>query len=155
THDRAVVMTALNRVLERVGRPRRVALVVPDMVGKVSLVKFENVPAKTADLDQLIQWQVRKTAPFPIEEAQGSYDRARRAAGGQDFVAPLARRSVIAEYEGLCSEAGAHAGIVDLVTLNVVNSVLAGAGAPTGDWVVVHVAFDSASIVILRGPNPI
>ena len=32
THDRAAVMTALNRALERVGRPRRIGLVVPDAI---------------------------------------------------------------------------------------------------------------------------
>lgn len=154
-HDRALVMTALNRVLEKVGRPRRVALVVPDVVGKVSLVKFENVPARTSDLDQLIRWQVRKSAPFPIEEALVSYVYGLRTPEGQEFLVSLARRSVIEEYEGLCAEAGAHAGIVDLATFNVVNAVLAGPELPTGDWLVTNVAADSASIMILRGTSPI
>ena len=43
--DRAVVAAVLGRVFERIGgRPRRVALVVPDVVAKVSLVRFEKVP---------------------------------------------------------------------------------------------------------------
>lgn len=155
THDRALVMTALNRVLEKVGRPRRVALVVPDVVGKVSLVKFENVPARASDLDQLIRWQVRKSAPFPIEEAQVSYVYGLRSPEGQEFLVSLARRTVIEEYEGLCAEAGAHAGIVDLATFNVVNAVLAAPGVPEGDWLVTNVAADSASIMILRGTSPI
>ena len=49
---------------------KRVALVLPDIVGKLSLVRFEQVPAKAQDLDQLIRWQVRKAAPFKIEDAQ-------------------------------------------------------------------------------------
>jgi Tfp pilus assembly PilM family ATPase len=153
TQDRLALMTAINRVLERVGRPRRVALVVPDLVAKVSLVRFENVPARAADLDQLIRWQVRKTAPFPIEEAQVSYLRGVAAADGQDFIVSLARRSVIEEYEGLCAEAGAHAGVVDLSTFNVINAVLAGAAPPGGDWLLLNAAVDSASIVILRGAH--
>ena len=52
THDRASVMTALNRVLEKVGRPRRIGLVVPDAIAKVSLVRFEQVPSSAQDLDQ-------------------------------------------------------------------------------------------------------
>ena len=59
-------------MLEQIGRPRRIGLVVPDLVAKVSLVRFEKVPPRAADLDQLVRWQVRKTAPFPIEEAQVS-----------------------------------------------------------------------------------
>lgn len=154
-HERAVVMTALNRVLERVGRPRRVALVVPDAIAKVSLVKLETVPARAADLEQLMRFHVRKAAPFPIDEAQVSFVRGLPAADGQEFIVSLARRSVIEEYEGLCAEAGAHAGIVDLATLNVINAVLAGADAPQDDWLLIQVASDSASIAILRGPHVI
>ena len=54
---------------------------LPDTVGKLSLVRFEKVPAKAQDLDQLIRWQVRKAAPFKIEDAQvvlGSRHRAAR-----------------------------------------------------------------------------
>jgi len=155
--DKSSVITALNRVLERVGRPRRVALVVPDAVGKVSLVKLEKVPARTADLDQVIRWQVRKTAPFPIDEAQVSYVPGLRSADGQEFIVSLARRGVVEEYETLCGDAGAYAGIVDLATFNVINAILAGS-SPTslnGDWLAINVCLDSASIAIMRGPHVI
>src|SRR5262249_5714243 len=133
THNRGALVAALGRVLEKVGRPRRIGLVIPDIVAKVSLVRFEKVPAKTSDLDQLIRWQVRKAAPFPIEEAQISYVPGLTAADGQEFIVALARRSVIEEYEGLCAEAGATAGLVDLASFNVVNAVLAGEMPPTAD----------------------
>src|SRR5262245_13269051 len=49
THDRTAVLSALGRVLERVGRPRRVGLIIPDPIVKVSLVRFEKVPARSQD----------------------------------------------------------------------------------------------------------
>jgi len=152
-HNHQVVMSALQRVFERTGNPRRVGLIVPDLVAKVSLVRFEHVPARTADLDQLVRWQVRKAAPFPIDEAQVSYVPGFKAADGQEFVVSLARRSVIEEYEGLCTAAGAHPGIVDLATFNVINAVLAGVQPPAGDWLMINVAADYASIAILRGEH--
>lgn len=159
-HDRALVAGALVRVFERIGmHPRRVGLVVPDPIAKVSLVRFEKVPARTQDLDQLVRWQVKKTAPFPIEEAQVSYVRGLQAPDGQEFVVSLARRAVVEEYERLCAEAGAHAGIVDLATFNVINAVLAGfvaqgfSPAETSDWLLVNVAADYASIAIVRGQH--
>jgi Tfp pilus assembly PilM family ATPase len=130
THDRASVATAINRVIERLGRPRRVGLVVPDVVAKVSLLKFEKIPPRAQDLDQLVRWQVRKSAPFPIEEAQVSFVNGQRSADGQELIVSLARRSVIEEYEQLCAEAGAYAGLVDLATFNVINAVLVGRSAP-------------------------
>jgi type IV pilus assembly protein PilM len=152
-HDRAAVVGALTRLLEKVGRPRRIGLLLPDVVAKVSIVRFEQVPAKSQDLDQLVRWQVRKSAPFAIEEAQVSYVPGLKAADGHEFVVTLAKGDVIREYEQLCAEAGAHAGIVDLATLNVINAVLAGSGAPVGDWLLVNVAADYTSIALLRGPN--
>jgi type IV pilus assembly protein PilM len=154
-HDRATVITALNRVMERLGRPRRVGLIVPDVVAKVSLLRFEKIPTRAQDLDQLVRWQVRKSAPFPIEEAQVSYVQGQRAADGQEMIVSLARRVVIEEYERLCTDAGAYAGLVDLATFNVINAVLAGSAAAqsAGDWLLVNVAPDSASIALLRGPH--
>jgi len=156
--NRPAVMTAIQRVLERTGQPRRIGLVIPDLVAKVSLVRFEHVPPRAADLDQLVRWQVKKTAPFPIEDAQVSYQRGFTAADGQEFIVSLAKRAVVEEYESLCAEAGAHAGIVDLATFNVINAALAtmSPAAPAGaeqDWLLVNVAADYASIAILRGSN--
>jgi hypothetical protein len=150
--DRAAVASAVRQVLQHLGNPRRIGLVIPDPVAKVSLVKFQQVPAKEQDLDQLIRWQMRKAAPFAIEEAQVSYVEGARAVDGQEFIVSMARRDVIAEYEALCADAGAHAGVIDLSTFNVVNAVLGGSGAPSGDWLLVNVAPDWASMAILRGP---
>ena len=152
-HDRAAVVGALSRLLDKLGRPRRIGLILPDVVAKVSIVRFEQVPARTQDLDQLVRWQVRKSAPFPIEDAQVSYVPGLRADDGHEFLVTVSRRDVIQEYETLCAEAGAHAGLVDLATLNVINAVLAGAGAPAADWLLVNIAADYTSIALLRGPN--
>ena len=59
------------------------SLVVPDTVAKVSLLKLEKVPAKAADLQEIVRWQIRKTAPFPIEQAVLEHlaGRARRRTG--------------------------------------------------------------------------
>ena len=154
-HNRAAVVAALGQVLERTGRPKRIGLIVPDPVTKVSLVKFEQVPDRPQDLEQLIRWQARKTAPFPIQEAQVSFIRALGAEDGQEFLVSFARRTVVEEYEGLCAEAGVHAGIVDIATFNLINAVLAAPKAPEGDWLLVNVAPDYATIAIVRGENPI
>ena len=153
--DRALVEAAVAGALDNIGRPKRVGLIVPDAVAKVSLVRFEQVPARAQDLAQLIRWQVRKAAPFPMEEAQVSFSEAGPVPGGREFLVAVARRDVIQEYEGMLAGGGAHAGIVDLSTFNVVNAVLVSSGAPTTeDWLLVNVgAPDLASIAILRGPQ--
>ncbi len=153
--DRVAVAAALGRVLEQLGRPKRIGLVLADPVAKVSLVKLQQVPSRAQDLDQVIRWQVKKSAPFAIEDAQVSYVAGMRADDGQDFIVTLARRDVIAEYEELCRAAGAHAGIVDISTFNVVNTAIAAAAVPSGDWLLVNVAPGWESIAILRGTQVI
>ena len=66
--DRAAVVAAIKAVVDRIGRPKKVALVVPDLATRVSLVRFDQMPSSREDLDQLIRWQVKKSAPFPIED---------------------------------------------------------------------------------------
>jgi type IV pilus assembly protein PilM len=153
--DRRAVSQALARVLVQLGgRIRRVALVVPDSIAKVSLVRLDSVPARRQDLDQLIRWHVRKAAPFPIEEAQVTYSRGQATPdGAQDFVVALARREVVKEFEGVCADAGVHAGLVDLATFSLVNAVLAADGPVEGDWLLVHITPEYGSIVILRGQD--
>ena len=44
THDRASVATAINRVIEKLGRPRRVGLVVAGRRRQSLALKFEKIP---------------------------------------------------------------------------------------------------------------
>jgi len=54
-HDRPAVLAALKGVIEQLGNPRRIGVVIPDTVVKVSLVKFQQVPAKAEDLDHRVR----------------------------------------------------------------------------------------------------
>jgi type IV pilus assembly protein PilM len=156
-HNRTLVAGALRTALEHAGvRPRRVALVIPDLAAKVSLVRFETVPAHREDLDQLVRWQVKKASPFPIEEALVTWTpAARNADGSVEFLVVSARRDIVAEYESVCDQAKVYAGLVDLATLSVLNLVLGGSEEPAGDWLVVHLRPDYTSIVIMRGAHVI
>lgn len=150
--DPAVVGRAISQALSRLGRrTRRVALVVPDTVAKVSLIRFETLPPRRADLQELVRWQMKKTAPFPLEQAVVSFTPGvRPREGGQEFVVSVARQDVIEEYQRACTLAGVHAGLVDLATFSVVNGVLGGGAVPIGDWLLVHVTPGYTTLAVLR-----
>jgi type IV pilus assembly protein PilM len=151
--DAGAVGSALARALDRAGiRPKRVGLVIPDAAARVSIVRFDSVPPRARDLDELVRWQVGKGAPFRIEEGQLSYvPGAAVGAGGREFVAVLVRRDVIEEYEGICARVGLHAGLVDIASFNVVNAVLAsGHGMDDADWLLVHVTPEDITLAIVR-----
>jgi hypothetical protein len=135
--DAAAVTAAVQRVLKAVGVTRgRVALVIPDGAAKVSVVRFEKVPAKEADLGELVRWQVRKAVPFPLEQAQVGWTRGVSDASGVDYVVTVARRDIVEQYEQAVAAAGVQVGVVDLASFNLVNLLLSGdAGcAATGCW---------------------
>ncbi|MCM3881688.1 MAG: pilus assembly protein PilM [Vicinamibacterales bacterium] len=155
--DPKTVADALRRVLDRLGsRPKRVALAIPDSVAKVSLLRFEKIPERQRDVDELVRWQVRKAAPFHVEDAQISHVTGHKGPDGTtEVVVVMARKDIVREYETVCEAAGAQAGIVDLTTFNVVNVVLAGQDAPQADadWLLVHVTPDDATMAIVRGEH--
>jgi len=143
---------ALTRLWDRLGsRPKRVALVIPDGVAKVSFIRFQQVPARSSDLDEMIKFQIKKGTPFQIEDSRISYSRGLETAEGQEFVVVQARRDVVGEYEAACQATGAMAGVVDLATFNVANAVIAGDPALRGDWLLVHVTSGGAALSIHRG----
>jgi type IV pilus assembly protein PilM len=154
-HDAATLTSSIRGALDKISpRPRRIALVLPDTVAKVSLIRFEKVPAKVQDLDQLIRWQVRKAAPFRIEDAQVSWvPGVAIDGGGREFVVTVARKDLIAGYEKACEAAGAHAGVVDLASFNLMNTVLAVTPSTPGDWLLVHIGADYATLAVVRGPD--
>jgi Tfp pilus assembly PilM family ATPase len=148
-----VVSAAVGKIS---GRHRRAALVVPDTVAKISLIRFERIPPSAKDLMELVRWQVKKSAPFPLEQATVSYTPGVRSAeGGREFIVSMAREDIIGQYEAACAAAGLRAGLVDLATFSIVNSVLAGHGVPDGDWLLVHPTPTYATLAVLRGSDVI
>ena len=122
----------------------------------MSLLRFEKVPPKLQDLDQLIRWQMRKAAPFRIEDAQVSWQDAVRAPRRRARIpghggAPRRRRG----YERVCDAAGVHAGLVDIASFNQINAVLGGARRSSGDWLLVNVAADYATLAVVRDDHVI
>jgi type IV pilus assembly protein PilM len=153
--DRVVVGQAVQRVLEELGRPKRVALVVPDGAAKVSFVRFDKVPPRADDLAQMVRWQVRKAVPFPIESAQiGFMPSLDLEGGGREFVVVVMRRDVVESYESLVQGAGAHPGIVDLASFDLVNLVLAadqrGGRVFDADWLLVHLTPHASTLGLVR-----
>ena len=166
--DVPVVAETLRRTLAQLGgsKPARVALVLPDTVAKVSLLRLDKVPAKAGDLQEIVKWQVRKTSPFPMDQAVVSVSPGALSADGiGEFVVTIARREVVHQYEQACAMAGVHAGLVDLSTFSVINAILGGASAPggdastgsgsaratsRGDWLLVHVTDTYLTLAVIR-----
>lgn len=153
--DPVVVGEAVKRAVQALGRSvTRAALVVPDTVARVSLIRFEKVAQRDAELQEMLRWQVRKSAPFPLEQAVVSFTPGIvPPEGGREFIVTVARQDIIEQYEQACQLAGVHAGLVDLATFSVINGVLAAPSRPTGDWLLVHVTPSYTALAVVRGEH--
>ena len=147
------VIQALGRALDRAGlrSARRAALVVPDSVARVSLLTFDDIPQRPDDLDRFMRWQLKKSTPFAIDDAQLSYFPVGGAARPIMMACVVSRRDVVAEYEAVAAAVGLHAGIVDLASFNVMNAIVGVGGQVAGDWLLVHLAAEATTLAILRG----
>lgn len=150
-----VVVEALRRALDHAGlsATKRAALVVPDSVARVSLLHFDQTPARPQELDQLVRWQVKKSTPFPLEEAIVSQTQQVADASGLGVTAVVVRRDVIVQYEDVAARLGIHAGVVDLASFNVMNAIMAAGASVPGDWLLVQLAADATTMAILRGSS--
>jgi type IV pilus assembly protein PilM len=150
--DRRLVVESLREVIGQLNtRPKKVALVIPDAAAKVSLLHFDTTPSRRDDMDQLVRWQVRKSAPFAIEDASVTYTPGTRTATGREFIVELARHDIVRDYETVCGNAGVYAGLVDTATMSLLNLFLASDRPPGGDWLLVHMRPGYTSLAIVRG----
>ena len=137
-------------------RPRRIALVLPDTVAKVSLVRFEKVPGEGAG----------SRSADPLAGAQGGAvpDRGRAGLVGPGRRArrrrPRVRRHAGAARRHRRVRAGVRSGRrarrrrrSGELQPDQRRAGGDGAGTP-GDWLLVHVGADYATLAVVRGRRP-
>ncbi len=104
---------ALRRVLPNNGTKRpKTALILPDYAVRMALLDFEGFPSGEAERTALLRFRLRKSVPFHIEEAQISYSIQTQTANQVEVLAVAIARPILAEYEGLFTDAGLRLGLV-------------------------------------------
>ncbi len=120
---RKALATALGRLARR-GGGGNLALFLPDVAARVSVLDFHQFPEKHEEALPLIRWRLRKSVPFEIEEAAVGYQRqggssapAAARGPGREVVAAAAPRAVVRQYETALESLGYHPGFVTLSSL--------------------------------------
>jgi len=107
------VRGALRRIFARIpayGAP--VALLVPDLVARVFILPFDNLPRRAADALPLLRWRLKKSVPFDVDETVVSWTRQTGRGGSLEIVTAIARQPILREYEQIVESLGASAGVV-------------------------------------------
>jgi hypothetical protein len=148
--DRESFSRVLATLLERTGLKgrRRVGLVLPDPVARVSLVHSSELSVPGTSLEDLIRFRLKKTVPFEVRDA-----RIAHLAGGEGqgrLVVAIAE-AVLRGYEDVLSAQGLEAGLVELSGLALAEAAL----AADGDRLLINWEPGYLSLFLLRSGWPI
>ncbi len=94
------------------GKRQTSALVIPDYAARMAVLDFENFPAGEPERLALIRFRLRKTVPFPIDEAQVSYSIQLSQNNLLEVLAVAIARPILQEYEAIFTDAGYRVGMV-------------------------------------------
>jgi len=146
--DRAAVQQALEHVLGAVGNgERRCALLVPDLVARVTVLEFDNLPAHAEDAEALLRWRLGKDLPFDVTQAALSFQVQPARAAGQEALVAAALRNLVRQYEECLEALGLQPGWVTLSTL----AALGGLDAAAPPRLVVKSDHSSLAIAAVHG----
>ncbi len=116
-HDTRTLEQVLATVLSEVAaRQKRVAVILPDLVGRVWLLALESLPPKPPEVLALLRWRLRKEAAFDLEQAVVDY-QVYPAEVGKRVLVVAALRSVLRQYEERFEALGFAPGWVTLSSL--------------------------------------
>jgi type IV pilus assembly protein PilM len=113
--DPAAFSAAIRNLLPPGGgsRRKRAALILPDNAVRIAVLDFDTLPEKEEERRSLINFRLRKSVPFDIDEAALSYFPQ----VAKSVVVTLAPAEIIAHYEAPFRAAGFHPGLVTVSSL--------------------------------------
>jgi type IV pilus assembly protein PilM len=96
------------------GRGRRgAALILPDNCVRIAVLDFDKLPEKEEERRPLINFRLRKSVPFDIDDAALSYFPQ----AGRKVVVALSPSGIVARYEAPFRAAGLHPGLITVSSL--------------------------------------
>ncbi len=132
----------------------KVALVLPDPVARVALLRAEELAAERgADTDEILRFRLRKSVPFEIRDAVVRSTLLPQASGEPMALAGAVYRPVLEGYEHALAGLGLEAGLVELAGLALHETLVR--GRPVADRLLVNWDDGYVSLVLSRGGVPV
>ena len=103
---------ALERAEAGHGRKQTSALVIPDYAARMTVLDFESFPASEPERLALLRFRLRKSVPFPIDEAQLSYSIQLSQDKLVEVLVVVIAKPILREYEAILVDAGYRVGMV-------------------------------------------
>ena len=111
--DAAAFSEAVARLVPAGKRGRKAALILPDHAVRIAVLDFDSLPEKEEERRSLLNFRLRKSVPFDVDEAALSY----YPQDGKKVLVALAPMEIVAHYEAPFRAAGLHPGLVTVSSL--------------------------------------
>jgi len=105
-------------------KKRRLSLILPDIIAKVSVLEFDRLPSKRAEVEDLIKWKLKKAIPFKVEEGKIVFREIMSGDGSgmkTSLLVAAIRNTVLEQYEKIFGQLNFYPGLIDLSSFNVMN----------------------------------
>ncbi|MEM7248959.1 MAG: hypothetical protein AAF533_26770 [Acidobacteriota bacterium] len=129
------------------------ALCLPDVVARVAILTVDRVPRKESEVQDMVAWRLKKSLPYPVEEAATAWQAFPAKGGRQSLLTVVIRRRILSQYEELFASAGLPIGMVTLRSLVLAEALPETTGAQ--DQFLLSVGSGWFSILITDGQEPI
>ena len=103
---------ALGLTLGKAGKRANSALVIPDYAVRMAVLDFEEFPAGETERMALLRFRMRKSVPFPIDEAKLSYSVQFTNEKLVEVLVVVIARPILEDYERIFLDAGFRLGMV-------------------------------------------
>lgn len=137
-------------------KKRRLSLILPDIIAKVSLFDFEKLPSKKEEITELVKWKLKKAMPFDTEEATIVFKKLSSVDGADAKTALLVaviKSDILAQYERIFRDLEFNTGLIDLSSLNLVNLCLLlnpGLATDAANHLILNVAENYYTVNIIK-----
>jgi type IV pilus assembly protein PilM len=113
----------------------------------MAILDFEELPSSEEERTALVRFRLRKSVPFPIEEAQVAHSIQSHVPGRIEVLVVAIAKPILDEYELLFAEAGYRVG---LVTPSSIAALPLCASAESGLTLVAKAAGSTLSVLLLE-----
>jgi type IV pilus assembly protein PilM len=119
-------------------RRREIALLLPDMSARVTVLSFDQLPLKQEEFLPLLRFRLKKTVPFDVDDAAIAWrpmalrPGQQKEAKNRDLLVAVTPRTIVRQYEAIFEQLGYLPGEVTVSTVAGLNLVVDSPDAASG-----------------------
>lgn len=141
--------------------PGKVSLSLPDSIAQVSTMQFDNLPGKRDKVLEMLQWRLKKSVPYKVEEGKIDYTQypiTDNKGKRNILLVSVIRDRILSQYEEIFDTLGFQPGWITLSSFalfNLYRTLILDTVGDNSDFLLCNSQDGFFSFMIFRGTCPI